>query len=301
MANELLVSSVTDLFASEVVAPEFLMTLAERDGSVLFHPAFLHKTGAPGSNVVKVPHLGIGADIMTPHTPNNESGNTAFGMGHTDVTIATRDMVRSTSDLARYVSMGRLGPATWALDLAITYAQTVINLAANIADDFTGTAGPGTGVNLTWADILNAKGQLAVNKARGPLLCLLHPQQWADLEADALALGEIPAAAGTASAINQGMDSYKGNYFGIDFFTSSHVPTANAGADRAGALLTAGAMAWADAQLEDEGDPNIMNLGRARLERDRKAKRHGTDYVLSAVLGASKALDGAGITIISDA
>lgn len=302
MANEMLVTSVTDLFASEVLAAEFLYTLAPRDGSLIGHPVMQsYRKGAPGgSNVVKVPIMGIGADLLADITPGTEVANTAFTDSHVDVTIAGKGLRRAVGDLARYVTMGRLGPQTWAQDLAISYIQTLISMIANVGDDFTATAGS-TGVNLTWDDIQAAKTILGVNDAEGPLMCVLHPQQWGDLEADALSMGEIPAAAGLAGSINARLSSYKGNFFGIDFYTSSHVPTANAAADRAGCLLAPGAIAWADAEIPDEGDPNMVNLGRARLERVRKGEKFETDWVMSYFVGVTKAIDDAGVSIISDA
>lgn len=302
MANEHTISSIADLFASEVLANEFLLTLAARDsGGLLTHPCLPSVTAAPGSNVVKVPHIGYGADLMTAATEASEHANTQLTDTHTDVTLAMYALRRNVGDFAKIVANPRLGIAAFAAELATAYEQTIISAVANVADDFTATAGPGTGVNLTWATFLAAKGTLNVANASGPLLAILHPQQWADLEADALSLGFAPSVAGNAGAVNAGLGSYRGNWFNIDIVTSSHVPLANAGADRAGALFAPGAIVWADAMFADEPDPNIANLGRARLERVRQGEQFTTSYIMSMVFGVSQGIDAAGVTIISDA
>lgn len=301
MAGEMIISSITDLFASEELAAEFLLTLAARDGSVLTHPALMSMTGPAGSDVVKVPHYGIGADLMTTINQDGvtEHANTAFTDSSTDVTIVPRAIRRNVSDFAGYVAQGRLGAQTWAQDLAISYAQSVINVIATLTSGFTAIQGATT-VDLTWDTIIAAKGVLSVANADGPMMAILHPQQWADLEVDALTLGDLPART-NESIVNQGLSSYKGNYFGIDFFTSTHVPTITSGADRGGALITRGAIAWADALVGAEPDPNIAVLGRAILERNRRGLASATDYMLKATFGASIAINARGVTIRSDA
>ena len=277
------------------------MLLADRDNSVLTHPALMYaQASSPTSNVVRVPHLGLGGyDLLSATTPGSEIANTALTDDKTDVTIAMRGKRYFVDDLAQYVASGKLGAAMFAQDLAISYAQTLISLIANVGDDFTSTAGS-TGVDATWSDILTAKATLGVAKAQGQMLAIVHPQQWADLESDALSLGVLPAQT-SGGIINQGLGAYKGNWFGIDFFVSSHVPTANAAADRAGCIFTRGGIAWADAPMVDEGDPNIVNLGRARLERVRQGTYLATSFVFSHAAGVSKAIDGAGVSLITDA
>lgn len=291
-------STIAELFNPELLAPEFLYALAPRDGAILSHPVFMHKTGAPGTLTVNVPIIGYGANKMSPHTPLSEVSNTALSLDEVTVVLAAQTLRRSTTDIARYLAPGKLGAQAWAMDLAIAYVQTWIDLVANVGDDFTTTAGPGTGNAATWATLLAAKGALGLANATGGLLACLHTQQWNDLEQDALTLG-YQASQTNIGVADQGLDSYKGNWFGIDVFAIDHTPTANAGADFAGCLLSAGAVVSADAELNDEADPNIVNLGRARLERIRIGGKLMTDFVESAMMGVSKGRDGSGVTYIS--
>lgn len=302
MANEILPAGITDLITTEAMAGQFLMLLADRDGSILTHPALLQAT-APSmtSNVVRVSHLGLmGYDLLSATTPGSEIANTALSDGHTDVTITLRAKRYNMDDLARVMVNGRLDPMLLAQDAAISVAQTVVSAIANVADDFSATAGS-SGVDASWQDVLDAKTTLSVAKAAGPLCAVIHPRQRGDLEADGLSLGFLPAQS-MSGVINQGLgNSYYGQWLGIDFYVSSHVPTANAGADRAGAVFARGAIAWADAMLAEEGDPNIVSLGRARFERVRQGHFAATSFVTSYALGVSKAIEGAGCSLITDA
>jgi hypothetical protein len=300
VANEIIPSSIADLLQSETVAAEVLYLLAERDMSILNHPALFQATHNGPSDVVRVPHLGLGGyDLLSAHTPGSEVANTALTDGKTDVTVAPVAKRYNLDDFAKYLSMGKLGPMAFAQDVVISYAQTLISKLANVGDDFTNTVGS-TGVDITWDNILEGKGKLAVAKATGPLLCVLHPQQWNDLERAAMALGVLPTESMEGTII-QGLQSYKGRYLGVDFFTSAHVPTANAGADRAGFMCARGGLAWADLSLDNDGDSNIVSFGRARLERARQGTYLSTSYVQSGVMGVAKAIDAAGVSIVTDA
>ena len=301
MANEIIVSGIGDIIAGEVMAAEFLMLLADREDGILNHPALMHATAtSASSNVVRVAHLGLGGyDLLSATTPGSEVANTAFTDGKTDVTLAPRAKVYSLEDTARYVSDGKLDPVMFAQDAVISINQTLISLIANVTDDFTSTVGT-SGVNATWADMLDGKTTLGVAKNAGPLLSVLHPQQWGDLETDALSLGVLPAKS-MGGVIMAGMGLYKGNWMGMDIFVSSAVPTANGGADRAGGIWARGGVAWADAQFAPESDANIVDLGRGRFERDRKGTFLETSYITSWLAGVSKAIDGAGVSVITDA
>lgn len=296
MADIALPANIGDIVAGEVLAAEFLMLLADRDGSVLTHPAFFRATGKPGSNVVRVPHLGYGYDILAADTPGNQHTNTAFSDGHTDVTLANQVLMYGSHDLARYMADGKLDPMMFAQAGVIAIAQTLISLLANVGDGFTNVAGS-SGVDASWEDVLAGKALLGVSKATGPICGLIHPQQWADLELDAMTLGIGPAAA-NPGIINAGLDAYKGNWFGVDWFVSSHVPAS--GGNRLGCMVTRGGLVWADAEFADDGDPNIINLGRGQFERVRKGDYSSSNYVIRAAMGVSLGIDAAGVTFRTD-
>jgi len=303
MADEILPAGIGDLISGEEMASEFLLLLADRDNSILTHPALFHATGRTGgrmSNVIRVAHVGLmGYDTLAATTPGSEVGNTAFTDDSTDVTVVSRAKVYSVDDFARFISGGVLDPQMFALDAVTSVAQDLIGLIANITDDFSATAGTTT-VDATWNDIVDAKTLLGIAKATGPMVGVVHPRQWGDLELDALSLGVLPAQS-LGGVINQGLDSFVGRWLGIDFFRHSSVPTANGGADRAGGIWTRGGIAWADAILDAEPDPNIIDMGRARLERARHGTFLETSWVVSTQVGVAQAIDAAGVSLITDA
>ena len=91
------------------MAAEFLMLLAERDGSILTHPALLHATSpSMTSTVVRVPHLGLGGyDLLSATTPGAEVANTVLADDKTDVTVAMRAKRYNLDDLARFIVNGK--------------------------------------------------------------------------------------------------------------------------------------------------------------------------------------------------
>lgn len=299
MANEILPAGIGDITAGEVMAAEYLMLLAQRDGSVLNHPAFFRATGLPGSNVVRVGHYGFGYDLLAADTPGSEHSNTAFSDGHTDVTLANLVLRFTAHDLARFMAGDKLDPVMFAQSAVINVSQTLISLVANAADSFSNVAGT-SGVDASWDDVLTGKAYLATSSAEGPMVAVIHSQQWSDLERDALALGVAQDANGLGGAVMAGLGSYKGRYMGIDFFTSNHVPAS--GGNRLGSIFTRGGIVWADAQYRPSASrfADIIDLGRAQFEIQRLGTSSEDSYIIRALMGVSLGIDAAGVTLRTD-
>ena len=302
MANEILIAGIGDLIAAQIVMEEVLLLLKDRDTNILNHPALMYAGAASGSAVVRTAHLGLmGYDLLTSQTEGAAMSNTALTDGSTDITVSWYGKMYTSSDIARVVANGKIDPVLFARDSQISVARTLISLVANVADDFTNTVGA-SGVNMTFQNLIDAGTTLEVNEATGEMLAILAPVQWGDLKTDSLSLGGAPVRRPDAmSVVTSGTGQFKGNLFGIDIFTDSLVPTANAGADRAGAVFTRGAILWGDALFPQEGDPNIMVFGRGAFERDRTGAAGTTSYISHAFLGVSKGLDAAGVSVITDA
>lgn len=297
MANEILPASIGDLVAGEVLAADFLMLLADRDSSLLQHPALFYASAAGGSsNVIRVPHVGLGGkDLLTAHTPGSEVANTALTDGSTDVTVAPYGKVYALDDLAAWMLEGRINTQLFAQDAALSVNQTLISLIANIGDGFTADEGSG---DLTWDVLRAAKTALGVGKADGSagLMAILHPYQWGDLEADTMGLGVAPAVS-LAQAINAPLGSYKGRYMGIDVFTSSHVPLDTG--NYKGCLLSRGAICVASVAYPTIVGFDAITAGMMRFALDRRESFNETKMVTSALLGVALGLDSAGCTIVS--
>ena len=303
MANEILIAGIADLKTTEIMSAEFNLLLADR-GDLFQHPALMYAGAAQGSNKVRVSEIGLmGYDLLAAGTEGSALSNTALTDSSSDVTVAWYGKSYEQSDIAQVVAAnGLLDPVMYARDTAVSVAQTLISLIANVTDDFTATVGTTT-ADLTLAQYVTAINTLEVAKVSGPLMCILHPQQWADLRTDSLSLGGAAQYRADSQAVvmSSTFSQFKGNLFGVDVFTSSHVPTANTAADRAGGMFGRGAVVWADAMFPTNGDPNIINLGRAALERDRTGKAGLTAYVSHSFLGVVQGIDAAGVSIITDA
>ena len=302
MANEVLVAGIGDLTISEAMAAEFLFLLEDR-ADFLMHPA-LHYAGQPASsNVIRVSQLGLGAvDLLAAGTEGTALANTALTDASDDVTVAWYGKVYESSDLAKFAANGKLDPRLFAQDAAVSVAQTLVNLIAALGSGFSNTVGT-SGVNMTIADFTDAITQLEISKAEGARLAVLHHRQYGDLRTDSLSLGGAAQfRLDSQGLVQTAMSQNRGQLFGVDVFSTGRVPTANAGADRAGMMFTKGGVLWADGNIQTDGDPNIVNLGgRAAFERVRTGKAGLTAYVTHAFLGVAEGIDEAGVGIITDA
>ena len=301
------------LVVSEILAAEVGLKLAERG---FFHnpPAVTYAGMAVGSATMKKDYIDAGAGNLASTAENTAVTPDAYTFTRASVAIAQHRMARSVSDLLRYLTP--TGVITdvdaFAADAASSYATTLSSLLITAAQSFTAQATPGSGTDLDWATIRSAKATLIANNAQftdGEVVCVLHPVQFADLEADAASAGIGDAVSRSSEAqqvmaANAPLSGYRGRYFGIDFYTSTDVPTDNAGADRKGFMATKGGLIWADALIQ----PSLANEreilidgGRLQIDFDRDSSKAMLNVYFQALYGASIAQDGAGVTIVSDA
>jgi len=306
MANEILYAGVADLRTSEALSGEYLLLLADRN-ALPNHPALLYLGDSAGETSLtkKISQLGLmGYDLLAAVGDGSTVGNTALTDGSASVTLGRYSKSYERSDMARLSdALGMLSPSAFALDAVISTSATLVSLIANITDDFTATVGA-TGVNLSVANWLEAIATLEIAKVPPPYLSILHGRQTADLRsavstAAGGAVQWMPASQDMLRVLGNG---YRGNFADVPIFSSSHVPTANAAADRAGGMFGRGAVIWGDSSYPAEGDPNQLIIGgKVLFERDREAKAGTTSYVTHAMLCVSQGIDAAGVSIITDA
>lgn len=148
-----------------------------------------------------------------------------------------------------------------------------------------------TTVDITLANLLEAIYTLEAADAAslGPLVAVLHPRQTADLrtelEADAASIYTSESQSGLSKA-NAG---YFGSWFGIDIFQSTNVPTANAGADRAGGVFVRNYAL------------GMVKKWDARIETLRWPSIRGFVLVATAMYGVGEVEDSAGVAVVTDA
>lgn len=312
MANEILYSGLSDQRVAEYLSTQTLLLFADRN-ALPNHPViaqgFAGDIQGKGSTVVKLAQLGFyGYDGLTAVAENTAAPETALTDGNVSVTVARHAKAYNNSGLAAMTdSLGFVSAeSTFIRDTVISAQMNLVELIANIADGFTATETPGTGVDLDLATLIRAAIQLQVADAPVDmgLLWIGHTQQWGDVHLELLtsAAGAVQWAPATQEQLAVRGSGYKGQFFGMDIFTTNKVPTINAGADRAGALMAPGALAWAVGTPVADGDADKLTLG-AGVQYAR-AFDNSTDmkkHVMNHFAGVSKGIEAGGVTTFSDA
>jgi hypothetical protein len=322
--NAITFASLSDLTVASSIDTNFVLLLAERN-ALPRHPAmyFADPIDQRATNVIKVPHLGLNAyNLASQFADGAAVPNTALSTGSTTITVVRQSLARSATDLARMVQPdGRISPAAFAIDAMMSHASQLTALICDVIDGFTATAGPGTGVALDVVSVMAMIGAGRVNNLAGPAyMGVLHGQQWSHLIQDAgTSLGSAP---GGTQQYNPQLaalqflrgQSYVGSWLGVDWFVNNRVVTANAGADRAGALFAYGGVMIGQGLftgvVEDPTNqfligsmmgPDGSPIGATTLiERDREAPIGETATISHSYVGVSKGIE-AGITLISKA
>jgi N4-gp56 family major capsid protein len=159
---------------------------------------------------------------------------------------------------------------------------------------FTNAVGATT-VNLSVANILDAIFTLENADAAnlGQIVGVLHPRQAADIrEAIDAESGQAYSGVAGARAAQLGPapgPGFFGAWLGIPFWMSTNVPTANAGADRAGGIFIA------DYALA------MVSKWAARVETMRWPPIRGIVLTASAMYGVGEVEDSAGVEVTTDA
>lgn len=314
-------SSLGDLLTSEVLDPAFILLLAERN-NIPRHPAIFmaEPVDAIGSATRKVSHVGLMAyDMPAAIADGSTVGLTALSDGSTTLTVTRYTKAYAWTDLARMtLPDGRIDPDMLALDAAASMNARATDLICDVIDGFSTQSGPGTGVDLDVASVMALIGAGAVGNLPGPsFMGVIHGQQWSDLIVDGgTSIGSAGGGTQNYSAQLAAMQElrgtgYVGSWLGVDWFRNNRVKTANAGADRAGALFAAGGVIGCLGMfLRGVDDPTNQvliggnseegNAGVVLLERSRDAFSAETAFVSHAYMAWAKGVE-AGITLISDA
>lgn len=310
VANEILYAGLADQRLAEILSVNYIQMIADRN-ALPQHQA-LHYVGdlaGKGSTSIKVPHIGLwGYDLPSAVGEGSAVVNTALSDSSTVVSVAKYSKAYEQGDIAKFTdSLGILNAQTFAADAMASSQLKLTSLIAALMGGFSQVAGA-TGVDFSLANWLAALALLEVGTqgsfAPGMAMAVLHPQQLGDLRtaigtASGGAIQWLPASQDQLVLRGNG---YRGQYMGVDLFSSSYVPTANSGADRAGGVFVKGAVLWGDMSISADNDPNQLNIGgKVLFERDRNALSALTAYVSHSYMGVAEGLDLNGVSIITDA
>lgn len=221
-------------------------------------------------------------------TEGTDLANTA--MNATSVTITAAEgglMVTVTDVLDGADAIGGLAPYADQLGLAV--AELIdTDITADFAS-FATSVGT-TAVNITEADFLSAIFNLENAPVSRPYTCVLAPIQASDLRTAIAASTGAVWGGPTAGSSDIGA---LGNLYGVDVYQSTTCPTANAAADRVGAMFPSG---------QRSGLAMVLKKV-AGVEFQRDASLRATEIVVVASYGTgcvNTAANG-GVKIVTDA
>ncbi len=307
MANEVLYSGLGDLRLAKILNNEIQLLLADRF-SLRTHPAIFNagNIAGRGSSVISIPQAGLeGYDLMTAVGGETAAAsNVALTDASADITIARFALRREISDLANMTDSVGLTAERLAADMVGGYEMAVTNAICDTIDGFTATAGT-TGVDLSVDDFFSALFTLEQASVRTPYVSVLHPVQVTDLQnsirAEGGALQYIAATQEMLAAKGQG---FAGSFLGVDIFKSSKVPTANGGADRAGAMMGYGAVGMAEGSVRPisalSGALQFPAGTVIAVEYERNSATALTAITGNAYFGVALLQDAMGVSIVSD-
>lgn len=307
MANEVVYSGQGDTAAAEIMSQEF--ALLHKDRSVFgMHPALFYAgdTGNSRTLDVKVSYLGsMGYDLLGAGSEATAVSNTAWTDSSASVTVARKALKRAVSGLVRNSGADHglfSDPVLLAQEALISREVTLRDMIAQLVGDFTDTVGT-SGSDLTVDILLQGRHKVRENGVDGDLICVLHPQQWYDLQVDMKTETGLLNGQAARDLVEFGKPlGWQGRYLDMDIFVTDSVPTANSGADRAGGIFGRGCIVWADMSIKDHPlkQDGIINLGKVAVELDRDPASDLDNLVFTAYLGAVLGQD-TGCAVITDA
>lgn len=307
MANEILYTDLTNsVRLSAILAKEIELALADR-ASLHGHPSikFLGNVAGSGSSTLQVPVVGLdGYNTMSSVADGSAVSNTALTETGVTVSVARQALKYQISDLANLTDGGMLNVQRLAQSMVGSTAMSFQTLLCDVTDGFTSTVGT-SGVDMTVDDFYSAQFTLTLASVPGPYLCILHPRQLADFQASLRAeAGPSQFVSATQEMLNIKSQAFAGMFNGVDIFVSSKVPTANAAADRAGAMFGYGAVGYAEGSpYAITGAGGLVYPAGAPLvvEFERDAASALTSIVGNYYVGVAKLQDAMGVSIITDA
>lgn len=267
---------VLDALMAAVVTPQLLQ---------------YHELAGKASTAVKIPK----ADKFTAAgvAEGTELTNTALTSASVTITASEVGIQATVTDVLEVSDI----PAAHGARLRQLGRAMADKLDVDICALFSGFSGSvgATTVDLSIANILDAIFALenADAASLGQIVGVLHPRQAADIR-NAVDADSGQAYSGVAGARGSVLGpapgpGFFGAWFGIPFWMSTNVPTANLGADRLGGIFIA------DYAL------GLANKWSARVEAMRWPPIRGIVLTASAMYGVGEIEDLAGVGVLSDA
>jgi len=218
------------------------------------------------------------------------------------IAVSRYALYRHLTDIAELSGQGGgdITPQRLAASAVGEAEKCFMDLVATAIATF-GTDVGTSGSDATVDDVFSALATLQGASNSGPYFALLAPVQLSDLQSSIRAeAGALQFLSATQEMLNIKGAGYAGSFLGIDVFTSSQVTTATG--DRHGAIWSAGALGYCDAQpVISYGDVVRPAGSFVTVEFERNASMAVTEITSSAYLGLSVIQDGMGVGFVTDA
>lgn len=286
------------------------MKLADR-AELYKAPQFLNfgTLNGSGSSALQVPVVGLaGTDLMAAVGDGSSVSNTSITASAATITIARQalryditDLATATDPLASGMGVGVEGLAN---SMALAFGMRLTQMITALSSGLSQSVGS-TGVAMTVSTFFDAIYKLQLQSNDGTFAAVLAPQQINHLINSLRSeTGPGQYVAATQDQIAAKGQGFRGNLFGVDLYVSSTVPTANAGADRLGMMVSTGCIGYATgtpAPIQGAGGIIIPAGSQVVVELERSAASGLTTVVGSAFAGVAEVQDLKGVGVLSKA
>lgn len=263
-------------------------------------PLMLQRTLGPGESVKQF-IIDPAADSAAAVNEATDLTNTAVNPTKVQLTPGEVGIMYTVTDVSGRKSLQNIPQITsrgvracikkWETDCTALFS----GLTANTAIGTSGT-------NFSFANLQAAILSLLTADTPGPFVFVGHEVQASDLAADIAASSaalwgnsSVAAQRGLFGENTSNPSGYRGTVLGVDIFASTTCPTANAGADRSGALFRM--------PVDDEDGAAFAIVWSKMLgvELQRDASLRATEVVLVSDYAVGEVRDAFGVNIVTDA
>ena len=272
-------------------------------------PQFLNfgTLNGTGSSALQVPVVGLaGTDLMAAVGDGSSVSNTSITSSAATITIARQalryditDLASLTDPLAAGAGVGIEGLAN---SMAIAFGMRLTQMITALSSGLSQSVGTTT-VALSVSTFFDAIYKLQLQSNDGEFAAVLAPQQVNHLINSLRSeTGPGQYVAATQDQIAAKGQGFRGMLFGVSLYTSSTVPTANAGADRLGMMVSTGCIGYATGSpmpIQGAGAIILPAGSQVVVELERDAASGLTKVVGNSFAGVAEIQDLKGVGILS--
>lgn len=262
-----------------------------------------------GSSALQVAVVGLaGTDLMAAVGDGSSVANTSITSSAATITIARQALRYDITDLASLTDPLTAGAGVGieglANSMAIAFGMRLTQMITALSSGLSQSVGSTT-VALTTGTFFDAIYKLQLQSNDGEFAAVLAPQQINHLINSLRAeTGPGQYVAATQDQIAAKGQGFRGMLFGVALYTSSTVPTANAGADRLGMMTATGAIGYATgspAPIQGAGAIILPAGSQVVVELERDAASGLTKVIGNSFAGVAEISDLKAVSVLSKA